>query len=61
MLRTGFPQVAIVTEGAGKLTWKDGEMELNKGKEVFFPVDIPDFCVEGDVKIVLCNPEGVEY
>ena len=61
MLRTGYPQVAIVTAGTGKLTWRDGEMEISKGKEIFFPVDIPEFCVEGDVKLVLCNPEGVEF
>ena len=58
--KTGFPQVGIVTEGSGKLLWDGGEMEISKAKELFFPVDIPNFRVSGDVKIVLCNPEGVE-
>lgn len=59
--RTGFPQVAIVLAGEGKLTWDGGEMEISQAKELFFPVDIPNFCVEGNCKLVLCNPEGVEF
>ena len=61
MYRTGFPQVAIVTAGHGKLTWAGGELPIEKGKELFFPVDIPDFAVEGDCALVLCNPEGVTF
>ena len=58
---TGFPQVAIVLEGKGKLTWDGGEMEIKQADELFFPYDIKDFKVEGEVKLILCHPEGVTY
>ncbi len=58
---TGFPQIAIVTEGEGKLTWDGGEMPIKQAKELFFPVDVPNFRVSGKVKLVLCNPEGVVF
>lgn len=61
MYRTGFPQVAIVTAGQGRLTWADGEMAIQKGKELFFPVDISGFAIEGDCTLVLCNPEGATF
>jgi len=56
--KTGFPQVAIVTKGAGKLLWENGSMDVKQGDELFFPYDIPSFQIEGDLSIILCNPEG---
>lgn len=58
MHHTGFPQVAIVTAGTGKLRWAGGELDISKGKELFFPAFIPEFAVEGNCTLVLCNPEG---
>lgn len=61
MRRTGFPQVAIVLEGEGKLTWEGGELPLKKAQELFFPVDIPNFRIQGHARLILCNPEGAEF
>ena len=61
LLRTGFPQVAIVTGGSGKLVFDGGEMPIAKADEIFIPYDVPTLRAEGDVSIVLCNPEGVRY
>ncbi len=58
---TGFPQVAIVLDGEGELTWEGGSMKISKAKELFFPTDIPNFRVKGKVRLILCNPEGVEF
>ena len=58
---TGFPQVAIVLEGSGKLVFDGGEMEIKQADELFFPYNIPNHKVEGDVKLILCHPEGVAY
>ena len=58
LLKTGFPQVGIVTAGSGKLLWDGGEMEISKGMEIFFPYDIPELQAEGKLQLVLCNPEG---
>lgn len=58
---TGFPQVAIVLEGSGKLIYDGGEMEIHKADELFFPYHIPNHRVEGNVKLILCHPEGVTY
>ena len=58
---TGFPQVAIVLDGEGELTWEGGSMKISKAKELFFPMDIPNFRVKGKVRLILCNPEGVEF
>lgn len=58
---TGFPQVAIVLSGEGKLTWDGGEMDIKQADEIFFPYNIPDFKVTGEIKLILCNPEGVEF
>ena len=57
---TGALQIGIVTDGEGVLTWDGGEMPLKKADEVFFPCDIPNLKVSGDITIVLFNPEGVE-
>lgn len=61
ILHTGFPQVAIVLDGEGELTWDGGSMPIKKAQEIFFPVDIPNFRVKGNVRLTLCNPEGVTY
>ena len=60
LVRTGFPQVGIVTSGSGKLSWNSGisKMEIKKGMEIFFPYDIPGLAAEGQLSLVLCNPEG---
>jgi len=58
---TGFPQVAIVLEGSGQLVLDGGEMEIKQADELFFPYNIPNHKVEGDVKLILCHPEGVAY
>ena len=61
LLRTGFPQVAIVTAGEGALRYDGGEMTIKKADELFLPYDVPGLRVTGDVRIVLCNPEGATY
>ena len=58
ILHTGFPQVAIVTDGEGKLVWDGGEMTVSKADEIFLPYDIPGLKAEGGVRMVLCHPEG---
>ena len=60
LVRTGFPQVGIVTSGSGKLSWNSGisKMEIKKGMEIFFPYNIPGLAAEGQLSLVLCNPEG---
>jgi mannose-6-phosphate isomerase len=60
MHRTGSPQVAIVTAGKGRLIWANGQMPIAQGQEIFFPANIPDFAVEGDCTMVLCNPGKVK-
>lgn len=60
MYRTGSPQVVIVTEGEGRLTWDYGEMHIHRGKELFFPAQIPNLTLEGCCKLVLCNPAKVK-
>lgn len=58
IVKTGYPQICIVTGGEGKLVWDGGEMEIRKGGEIFFPYDIPGFKAVGNLHLVLCNPEG---
>ena len=58
---TGFPQVAIVLSGEGSLLFEGGQMPIRQADELFFPYDIPDFRVQGDVKLILCNPEGMRF
>jgi mannose-6-phosphate isomerase len=55
---TGFPQVAIVLEGAGKLHFEGGELALRQGDELFLPCYIPGAAQEGTVSVILCHPEG---
>jgi mannose-6-phosphate isomerase class I len=58
--KTGFPQIAIVTEGNGNITYDGGAMEIKKGDEIFLPYNIPNAAINGDnIKIVFCHPEGV--
>lgn len=58
---TGFPQVGIVLSGKGKIVFDGGEMDIAQADEIFLPYNIPGCKVVGDVKIVLCHPEGVQY
>jgi len=59
---TGFPQVAIVLEGGGKIVCGNGEMEITKADEIFLPYNIPDAKIIGDsIRLVFCHPEGVTY
>ena len=60
LIHTGFPQVGIVTAGSGKLIFEGGEMDIRQADELFFPYDVPALRVEGDLRIVLCNPEGAQ-
>lgn len=60
MLRTGFPQVAMVLSGQGELFWEGGSLPVQQGMELFFPYDIPNFGVRGELRMVLCNPESAE-
>ncbi|MDR2514565.1 MAG: class I mannose-6-phosphate isomerase [Christensenellaceae bacterium] len=57
---TGHPQIGIVLSGSGKIVFEGGEMEIKQADEVFLPYSIPGGKVVGDVKIVLCNPEGAK-
>lgn len=57
--RTGYPQIAIVESGRGVLFWEGGSMEIRQAKELFLPVEIPGLRVQGNVSILLSNPEGV--
>jgi len=59
LLDTGYPQVAIVLKGEGKLSFSDGEMKIGQGDEIFLPFNVPGARVEGNLTIVLCHPEGV--
>ena len=61
LLHTGFPQVAIVTAGEGTLRYDGGELLIKKADELFIPYDVPGLRVEGDARLVLCNPEGATY
>lgn len=58
IVNTGFPQVGIVLAGEGRILYEGGEMPVKRGDELFFPYDVPGAMVAGDVKIVLCHPEG---
>lgn len=55
---TGYPSVAIVLEGSGTLLHPGGEMDVGRGDEIFLPYDIPRLTARGDMKIILCHPEG---
>ena len=56
---TGFPQIAVVTEGNGVIKYEGGVMEIEKADEIFLPYHIPGALICGDyVKIVFCHPEN---
>jgi len=58
---TGFPQIAIVTDGNGKIKYDGGEIKIKKADEIFLPYNIPNAVITGDhVKIVFCHPEGAK-
>jgi len=56
---TGFPKVAIVLRGAGKICFCGGEMPVKQGDEIFLPYDVPEAKITGNVTIIICHPEGV--
>jgi len=56
---TGFPQIAIVTDGNGSIIYDGGKTEIKKADEIFLPYNIPGAVILGDnIKIVFCHPEG---
>jgi len=57
---TGFPQIAIVLNGDGAISFDGGSIRIKKADEIFLPYRIPNAVVEGTVSIVFCNPEGAE-
>ena len=63
ILDTGFPKVAIMLKGEGKISFDvgDGEMKVKQGDEIFFPYNVPGAKIEGDLTVILCHPEGVVY
>jgi mannose-6-phosphate isomerase len=58
---TGFPQVAVVLEGKGCLSFEGGEMAIQKADELFFPYQIPELAIQGNLSMMLCHPEGVTH
>ena len=69
-IKTGFPQIAIVTEGNGVMTCGDTAMRIKRGDEFFIPYAADDIKLkpsaapadaEPGVTVVLCNPGQVYY
>ena len=58
ILYTGFPRVGIVVDGTGALSYEGGAMELKRGDELFIPYDVPKLRITGNLKLILCHPEG---
>ena len=61
---TGFPHVGIALQGGGKLVFEGGELPFKQGDEIFFPYNIKDCRIVpdcGEIKFVVCHPEGVQY
>ena len=56
---TGFPKVAVVLEGDGKICFNGGEMPIKQGDEIFLPFNVPGAKAAGNVTLILCHPEGV--
>ena len=47
--RKGFPaSIFLLTEGAVKMKWKGGEMEVTKGESVFLAANCPACFMESD-------------
>ena len=61
--QTGFPQIGIVLEGQGTLTFEGGSLPLQTGDEFFLPYNVSGACFvpNGNLAVILCHPEGVEY
>ena len=56
-------QIGIVVEGSGKLVYEGGEMELNRGDEIFLPYGFENAQVvspEG-VGIMWSHPPGAKH
>ena len=70
LIHTGFPQIAVVTDGAGVLTCGNTAMRLKRGDELFIPYAAnrikikPSAAQPGGkntISIILCNPGQVYY
>lgn len=59
--KTDAPQIVLVVEGSGSITYEGGEMPIRRGDEIFLPYNVPGAGVSGDVTLVICHPEGVGY
>lgn len=53
---SGVIRIGLVTEGSGVLTTPHCSLPLQRGTELFFPYDVPDMVLEGDLTLVLCSP-----
>ena len=57
---TGFPQVLIVLEGEGVMTWDGGETKINRADEYFVPYGVKNLAFRSTtgkvLKVVRCNP-----
>jgi len=61
LLDTGFPQVAIVLKGEGELGFSGGESKIKQGDEIFLPFNVQNASISGNITVILCHPEGVNY
>ena len=70
LIKTGFPQIAVVTEGSGVLLCGGTAMRIRRGDELFIPYDTHKIRIKPSaapagarhtVTIVLCNPGQVYY
>ena len=65
LVRTGYPQVAIVLSGSGTLFCGGCELPLKQADELFFPNSCGALTVraqEGEaLSLLLCNPAGVSF
>ena len=55
---TGRIMIGIVAEGGGRLISPYGEIVCRRGTELFFPVQANDIRVEGNMRLILCHPDG---
>lgn len=61
LIRTGDVQIALVSEGSGRLVFDGGEMQVRQGDELFFPASLGGCAAEGKLSMLLCNPGGAAY
>ena len=72
LISTGFPQIAVVTEGSGALICGGSAMKIKQGDEFFIPYAVNEIKImpsaspaagarEPGVSLVLCNPGQVKY